>query len=539
MLRYSKLIVFNVLSILALVLINTSLSLLLPLILSKFIDGLSSSTPNLYLIIFYLLVSIALLITTLFQRFFIEKISWNTINKLRLKMINSILNQREDFFLKYSNGDLLEYFEVDIDKLYIFLSTTLPILLSNIISIIIIVTYLSTKSLYILIFFLIYLLFDVVAIKLYQNKNQQCILDESNFHEEMDGQYSEWLEQKNLPSILGRINIFTQKFSNLQDKWLKYRINTNKYYYSIWCISLILNTFVDIFMLLIGGVLFFNKLISLGNVYLFYSYGKRIQYPMESMQQQLQFVVKCFYSLKRLDNILKLDVKETSKLKNIENSIQTISLKNLSFSYDKDIKVLNNINLTIKSGDIIGIYGKSGDGKSTLCKLLLNTLKTNEPMIFIDGCDLQEINEKFYLKRVIHLENDPMIIEGTLYENLTMFDYSIKKSFVHKKAQEYEIYNLINHNVDIDFKIIPEHLSHGQKQIIALCRILFNEKDLIILDEAFSDVNIEDTLPLMNKIFKYTKDKIFILVSHQLDKLSLCTKLYEIKGGNLYEKPKC
>ena len=76
----------------------------------------------------------------------------------------------------------------------------------------------------------------------------------------MSGKYSEWLAMKNLPSILGLDKYIIDKFENLQDDWLKYRINVNKYYYAIWCITLLLNGMVDIFILGISAFLFFyNK----------------------------------------------------------------------------------------------------------------------------------------------------------------------------------------------------------------------------------------------------------------------------------------
>lgn len=528
-------ITVTLLFILVLAILDALLNLLLPYVLSEFIDQLATISFSLRYVSFYILISVALLITGLIQKFCIKNLSWHTINRIRFNMAASILTQKESFFLHYSSSDILEYFEVDIDKIYNFISVTLPLLISNMITAIFIVFYLSLKSLYVLLFFILYIGINILSIKLYSKSKQGCILDESNYHQKMDGIYGEWLHLKNLPATLGKVKIFSQKFSQLQDEWLKHRTKISKYYYTIWCLSLILNTFATFFMLFIGGVLFFNQIISVGAVYLFYSYGKRIQQPMESLQQQFQSGIKCFYSFKRLNTIFNLEKKEHPPLQNsLRETISNITCKNLTYRYENQFPILNNINITFEKGDIVGIYGKSGDGKSTLCRLLVKNLELDGSAITVNNYNLQEVDTKSYLKKVSYFGNDPMVIEGTLYQNLTMFNDSISKKMIIEGLCQYGIDKLIDLN--IDSPIHPDKLSNGQKQIIAAVRSFFIGKEVLIFDEAFSEINSDDTMSLMNDILHVNKGKIIILVSHQLSKLTLCTKLYEMQGGVLYEK---
>lgn len=519
---------------------DTSLKLLLPYILSEFVDKLAAVSPSLRYVFLYIVLSIALLFTGLLQTFCIKNLSLHVINRIRFKMAESILTQKEPFFLQYSSSDLLEYFEVDIGKIYNFISATLPLLIANIITTVFIVSYLSVKSLYVLFFFILYIGVNIISVKLYSKKNQGCILDESNYHQEMDGTYGEWLHLKNLPATLGKMGNFSQKFSQLQDEWLKHRIDTTQYYYAIWCISLILNAFASIFMLFIGGVLFFSQVISVGTVYLFYSYGKRVQQPMESLQQQYQFGIKCFYSFQRLNTIFDLKKNKYSAPQNsFSDMITNITCKNLTFAYENKLPILNNLSISFEKRDVVGIYGKSGDGKSTLCRLLVKNLELDDSAITVNGSDLQEVDINSYLKKVSYFGNEPMILEGTLYENLTMFNNSISKKTVEKSLRQYGIDILMDCNLDVNSHIVPDQLSSGQKQLIAACRSFFTSKELLIFDEAFSEINSDDTLSLLSDILSVNKEKIVILVSHQIDKLDLCTKLYEMQGGALYEKAVC
>lgn len=537
---FSRLFIINSFIIFTLVMVNTSLRLLLPYILSKFIDAFSIEVYNYNSILVYTVISISLLITCILQKYYVEKLSWNMINHMRTNLMKIIFIQKENFYIKYSNSDLLEYFEVDIDKIYRFISITLPSLITNVITIVFVIGYLSFKSLYILAFFILYMFIDIISIKYYSKNNQGWILEESNYHEQMDGKYGEWLQLKNLPSILGKATKFHEKFDNLQYNWLKYRINANKYYYAIWCISLFLNAFADIFVLGISGFLFFKGIISIGNVYLYYSYGKRIQEPMENLQQQFQFGRKCYFSLKRLDNLYSLN--NTNKFENqkIYNKINCIECKNLNFHYSNGVQVLKNINLKLNKGETVGIYGKSGDGKSTLCKALLKNVDIQNSMIFVNNIDLCCIETESYLNNVVYFDNKPFIANTTLFDNLTMFDGNISKEYVEKKLIEYNLLSFIDRklNIKLDSLINPTSISNGQKQIIALCRSFFTQKSFFIFDEAFTDITEEEALFIFNKIKKANKDSIIISVSHQLNKLSTCSKLYNMKGGVLYEETK-
>ena len=534
--KFLKSVIAIISLIFILVLINTFFRMSLPYLLSKFIDNFYSSYEKYKYINQFLIASILLFLFSLLQKYLIENLSWKFTNHIRVELLKKILKQNNDFFIKYSHSDLLEYFEVDISKIYKFLTKSIPTFFSNIFIITLVIVFFGLKSIYIFLFFIVYLVLNFILVKMYRKNNKNKVIEESDYHEYMSGKYSEWLAMKNLSSILGLDKYIIDKFENLQDDWLKYRINVNKYYYAIWCITLLLNGMVDTFILGISGFLFFYNKITIGNIYLYYSYGQKIKNPMESLQQQLQYVEKLFASTKRIDRLLKEnsnDFEENAR-KLVISEIKTIKIKDLYFAYTDKI-VLDKLSIELSKGKNIGIYGKSGDGKSTFLKILSKIIKSNKDSVFINNIDINDIDMESYIEKIIYLQNEPVIFKTSLYNNISMFNEKISLEEVDKFLRNEDLYKYIENKKLTDI-IIDEELTILQKQIISVLRVFFEKKDLIIFDEAFSHIDTKITLDLLDKIKKFNRNSIIICVSHNLEKLSSFNKMYEIKKGKIYEK---
>ena len=153
--KFLKSVIAIISLIFILVLINTFFRMSLPYLLSKFIDNFYSSYEKYKYINQFLIASISLFLFSLLQKYLIENLSWKFTNYIRVELLKKILKQNNDFFIKYSHGDLLEYFEVDISKIYNFLTKSIPSFCSNIFIITFVIVFFGLKSIYIFLFFLV------------------------------------------------------------------------------------------------------------------------------------------------------------------------------------------------------------------------------------------------------------------------------------------------------------------------------------------------------------------------------------------------
>ncbi|MGL4382670.1 MAG: ATP-binding cassette domain-containing protein [Bacilli bacterium] len=128
-------------------------------------------------------------------------------------------------------------------------------------------------------------------------------------------------------------------------------------------------------------------------------------------------------------------------------------------------------------------------------------------------------------------------MKANIKDHLVMYDHSISLNEVHDIMLKYNLYDLLKIDIKVkeDLLLTVESLSIGQKQLLALYRALFTKKSFLIFDEATCDIDASTALVFFNLLTSFNQDSIYIIVSHQLEKLEMCSKLYQMKKGLLYE----
>ncbi len=239
-----------------------------------------------------------------------------------------------------------------------------------------------------------------------------------------------------------------------------------------------------------------------------------------------------FYTIKVLKNI-----KHQSKKREIApNFNDCIELKNIYFSYNKNT-ILENCNIEIIKGNIIGIRGDSGIGKTTLLYIILGILKPQKGNYLIDK---KVIGPKKFLSFANYVPQQPFIFRGSVIENITMGQEigKIDYTYIYFLCKKMNLHNVIEKMVN-GYETKLEHNSHrfsgGQKQRLALVRSLYTKPELLVLDET---TNQQDKL-LEQQIFAFLKElsKIskttIISISHSKDVDSFFNEIYELKKGKL------
>ena len=207
-----------------------------------------------------------------------------------------------------------------------------------------------------------------------------------------------------------------------------------------------------------------------------------------------------------------------------------IELKNLSKNFDKN-KVIDNINITFTEGNIYGLYGRNGSGKSVIMKLICGFLIPTEGQILFDGIDFNTNDEYPNSLRAV-IERPSFFPNLTGYENLKLLAEIQNKISDKEIIDSLKIVNLINEK---DKKFSKYSL--GMKQKLAIAQAIMEDPKIIILDEPFNGIE-EKTV---SKLIKYLKEekqkgKIIIFSTHIKEDLdNLADKIYKIENGSIYE----
>ncbi len=204
-----------------------------------------------------------------------------------------------------------------------------------------------------------------------------------------------------------------------------------------------------------------------------------------------------------------------SDVKSIRFDINSVDI------YDKNL--LNDIHMSFKKGDIVGIKGESGTGKSTLVKLIPKFRSVKG--IYINDIPIEKIKNEEYLKNISYYSQNTPIISDTIYNNLNFGRKPVQKSV-------YENLKFLSKFNNLDEMIIENgaNLSGGDKQRIALSRYFVENAQIVILDEPTSSLDKETETEIMTAILENNKDKIIFIISHNSNIMNYCNYIVEVKN---------
>ena len=236
--------------------------------------------------------------------------------------------------------------------------------------------------------------------------------------------------------------------------------------------------------------------------------------------------------LKETDNLSTID---NNKKVNILNLRKNIRLENIHYSY-KDNKVLENINIEIKKGDVIGIVGKTGAGKSTFIDLLLGLIKPTSGNIYLDDKEMDlKLFRRFRLS-VSSVPQDYFLLDRSIEENIVFGKSYIDNNLLNKVVNISMLREFIKSQRNGLKTFVGEdgiRLSGGQKQRVAIARALYKKHSFLILDEATSSVDLETEKNILNNIVKDNPNLTVIMIAHRLQTLEKCNYILEIKNKKI------
>ena len=211
-----------------------------------------------------------------------------------------------------------------------------------------------------------------------------------------------------------------------------------------------------------------------------------------------------------------------------------IELTNVSFEYNKNKKVLENINIIINKGDKVAFVGESGSGKSTLVDLIIGLYKPLSGEIVIDDKKLTSDNVKSYRSKVGYIPQSIYLFDGTVGENVA-FGYEYDKEKIIEVLKKANIYDFLSSKEGIDTLVGDGgiQLSGGQKQRIGIARALYSDPEILVLDEATSALDNETEAKIMDEIYETSQDKTLLIIAHRLSTIERCDRKIMLSNGKI------
>lgn len=490
-------------------------------------DGLIEKNINLV----FKLTSLAIICTAImsFVNIIKSKIEINLYYEIQYELRKNILKHLNIIDFSFYHGknatEIFSTMEEDVNLICsIVNSDTLDMLSDLFLSIAWIIVLIKMNKW----LFLLLVLFSVVQIlcvTVLSKKNEKCrwqYLKEKQ-------KYGKWFETIVIGTVEIRLLNLYQKtereFDNIYTKVKKVSSKSDLFNVLNGQIQGMLEHIL-VFVIYIGAaILMMKNKITIGEVITFITYSSSFSLAIAAAGEMIYGLSNVRPSLDRIDKFFSYDVERTNG-KDFQNG--DIFFSNVDFAYDNQNNILEGFNLHIKMGDSVAITGKNGSGKTTIIKLLLGMEQPSSGSISIAGININNMNYKSYrdvlavVNQNIYLFDDSIKNNICLYDNVDLNDYKriirlVKlESLIMEKGENYRI------------GINGENLSGGQRQKIALARVLLKKKKVMILDEVTSNLDIETKEVVYNLIYEKPKDLTVIIISHDNDISKYVDRVYKI-----------
>lgn len=230
------------------------------------------------------------------------------------------------------------------------------------------------------------------------------------------------------------------------------------------------------------------------------------------------------------------DNSETAVINGADEGIE-IDISNLSFSYDGERNVLENISFELKNGSFVSLVGESGCGKSTIAGILMKRVTGWKGSVTVNGQDIRNISDIDIMKNITLVSHDSYLFKGTVRDNLMMGSHMASDDMMTAALKRVNLADFVESEGGLDMQLNERasNLSGGQKQRLAMARALLKDSGVYIFDEATSNIDIESEEMIMSVIRELAKTKSVLLISHRLANVVNSDDIYMLKDGVIVE----
>jgi ATP-binding cassette subfamily B multidrug efflux pump len=299
-------------------------------------------------------------------------------------------------------------------------------------------------------------------------------------------------------------------------------------------------------VLFLGGRQTITFTITPGDFVAFISYLGLLTWPMMATGWVTNLIQRGKASLDRIDRIMQTapEIEDAPGAIPFKHMNGAITFENVAFSYtphvhESDIlSALDGIDIKIDPGKILGIVGPPGSGKSTFLSLIPRIFDVSRGRVRVDGVDVRKIRIRSLRSKISFMPQEPFLFDGTIRENITFGNKTIKDSQLIQAARKASIYDTITAFPNGFETMVGEKgivLSGGQKQRIALARALLHDSAIMILDDPISQVDMKTGEAMINTIRSMGAKKTIIIVSHRLSALRFADRIITLENGRIIE----
>lgn len=300
--------------------------------------------------------------------------------------------------------------------------------------------------------------------------------------------------------------------------------------------------FLNILVLSAGAIFFFKGLINFGDFAAFLLYIGNFLNPIRKLINFVEQYQSGSSGFKRFTEIMDKEVEtDDPGAIDIYNVKGDISFDNVTFAYDDNTEILNDISFNIEAGKTVAFVGPSGGGKTTLCHLIPRFYEIVNGSISIDNTDIREFTRRSLRKNIGIVQQDVFLFTGTIFENIQCGKFDSTKDEVYEAARNANIHDFIMSLPKGYDTYVGERgvkLSGGQKQRISIARVFLKNPPILVLDEATSALDNATELLIQKSLEELSKGRTTVVVAHRLSTIKNADEIIILTDEGIKERGK-
>jgi ATP-binding cassette subfamily B protein len=547
------------------VVIDAFLIIASPLLLRKLIDdGVIPKDFELVTSLAVLVGIIAILdaVFSMIGRWFSARIGEGLIYDLRKQVFEHVQRQSIAFFTRTQTGALISRLNSDVIGAQQAFTSTLSGVVSNSLSLLLVIITMLTLSWQITLVSLVLLPVFLIPTKWVGRKLQGLTRQSFDINAQMSSNMTERFNVSGalLVSLYGdsekEKSEFATKARKVADIGISIAMLNRIFFIALTSIAAIATAVAYG----IGGHLAINDQLTVGTLLAITALLARLYGPLTALSNVRVDVMSALVSFERVFEVLDLQpmVTDSQNAKMLKTDMPEVTFDSVSFTYPsaKEIslasleavakpelvesgEVLKNISFTVLPGTLTGIVGPSGAGKSTISSLIPRLYDVTSGGIFIDGLDIRQYSIKSLRENIGVVTQDSHMFHDSIYANLLYADSNVSKDEIENACRAAQIWDFIEglpNGLDTVVGERGHRLSGGEKQRLAIARLLLKKPSLVILDEATAHLDSENEALVQAALKEVLKNRTSIVIAHRLSTIVNADQILVIDSGSIVER---
>lgn len=468
-----------------------------------------------------------------------ENVAWKATNDLRVDLISHCLNLDMTFHKKHKTGELIERVDGDVSALFKLFSNIILNIINNSLLLIGILLLLLREDWRVSLSLMLFTVFAIYLLWHVKSKTLKYWTKDSEMNAEFYGFLGEQISSTEDIASSGGKSHAMKGFYNLIRKMFPVTKKAHLTWASMWTATLIIFAVGNIMAFGLSAYLWSKGIISVGTVYLIFNYTELLRRPIDQIRLNLQELQVSGASIIRIKELFSIESK-------LEDGVNTAALskplavdfKEVSFEYERDVQVLENISFNVKPGRVLGILGHTGSGKTTIARLLVRLYDVNNGEIRLNDNNVSDISTEELRSNVAYVTQNVQLFTSTVRDNITLFNNDIKDETILSIIEDLgltEWYVNLSEGLDTKLEAGGGSLSAGEAQLLAFVRVFLRDPGLIVLDEATSRIDPITEGLIERALDKLLKGRTCIIIAHRLCTLQRADDILVIENGSMVE----